>query len=151
MLAGGLAKCLSQRRDGYGQVLFFNDGVGPHPVEQGILFKNFSTVLNQSQQGIKRLGRKRHSHVPLQQELFVDVQAEGAEFINLSGGHVHNRSYFIELTKFSKNLPPLQRHFITHPCSIRPEAHEPCATKSGETDSSNESALGRPPLRSETT
>ncbi len=82
MIAGRLAKRLSQHENGLGEVGFLDDGLGPHAAEKLVLAHDASCVLNERQQRLEGVGRKRHHVLVVKEQARGDVQGKRPEQIN---------------------------------------------------------------------
>jgi hypothetical protein len=81
VFVGLLTQALSQKRDVSRQAAFFDNGVSPHTAQQLPFGDHVASMLDESNQGVQHLGRKRHGVAMSKQQPFARVQNERAEFV----------------------------------------------------------------------
>src|ERR1041384_4050069 len=74
------AQCSSQKRDVLRETAFLNKAVRPKPLHQFLLSKQSPAVFHKRQEHIERLRSERNKVPIAQQQPFLSVESERAEF-----------------------------------------------------------------------
>jgi hypothetical protein len=81
MTLGTLSKCLAQSKDGLGECMFLDEGVGPYAFKQRVLRDHVAAVLQQYLEQVECLGGQEYA-LAVQQETFPRRETEWPELID---------------------------------------------------------------------